>query len=431
MAGGNANYGNFDKLSKTSDYKNKYEEANAKFKELLNSTVNKLNSIYPYVENPKDEDINIWTLPRVKFLDFIDSGEQSIDTKLKNLELNDFLKSIYNRTEYLGKNFTLNELINNKINNTKSKSYKSDLVDLFGMQAFQQYYGTNVSSKILNKLKFPSKQIELAPFVTETSAWARLAVKISLQEAVKNGCSRIAWTTGEQQDEVNQKSEPTYHMFYGSPEKNELGTLGNIYHKASGNVPVEITSIDFGSGKNKKIQAVHSLPITNDMIEKTYQGMPMFSLGAPQTNAAVAPGSQTATPGQTVNNVGVTPNTAQVPALNAQQQGHINNIANSYRNLNPYTQISFQPFQPENKTILSNVNSFITRKTVASLGLGTEYLLAKESMVGYEANQKSELEKETKAALALLSSPKYADEPSMKGMTSETFESNIKNVIGD
>jgi hypothetical protein len=145
----------------------------------------------------------------------------------------------------------------------------------------------------------------------------------------------------------------------------------------------------------------------------------MFSFGAPQTNAAIAANPEGALPVQHIDNLGVTPNTAQVPALNAQQQGHINNIANSYRNLNPYTQISFQPFQPENKTILSNVNSFITRQTVASLGLGTEYILAKESMVGYEANQKSELEKETKVALALLSSPKYANEPSMKGMTVE------------
>lgn len=50
--------------------------------------------------------------------------------------------------------------------------------------------------KNLNRRKVPT-----APFVTDTNAWTKLALKVALKEAVKQGASKIAWTTGEQQNE--------------------------------------------------------------------------------------------------------------------------------------------------------------------------------------------------------------------------------------
>jgi len=43
--------------------------------------------------------------------------------------------------------------------------------------------------------------IPSAPFVTDTNAWTKLAFKVALKEAVKQGADKIAWTTGEQQAE--------------------------------------------------------------------------------------------------------------------------------------------------------------------------------------------------------------------------------------
>jgi len=40
-----------------------------------------------------------------------------------------------------------------------------------------------------------------APFVTDTNAWTKLGLKVALKEAVKQGADKIAWTTGEQQNE--------------------------------------------------------------------------------------------------------------------------------------------------------------------------------------------------------------------------------------
>lgn len=43
--------------------------------------------------------------------------------------------------------------------------------------------------------------IPQAPFVTDTNAWAKLGLKVALKEAVKQGATKIAWTTGEQQND--------------------------------------------------------------------------------------------------------------------------------------------------------------------------------------------------------------------------------------
>jgi ribosomal 50S subunit-recycling heat shock protein len=48
----------------------------------------------------------------------------------------------------------------------------------------------------LNRRKTPT-----APFVTDTNAWTKLAVKTAMREAAKQGVDKIAWTTGEQQNE--------------------------------------------------------------------------------------------------------------------------------------------------------------------------------------------------------------------------------------
>jgi ParB-like chromosome segregation protein Spo0J len=45
------------------------------------------------------------------------------------------------------------------------------------------------------------EQVPSAPFVTDTNAWTKLGLKVALKEAVKQGVDKIAWTTGEQQNE--------------------------------------------------------------------------------------------------------------------------------------------------------------------------------------------------------------------------------------
>jgi len=45
------------------------------------------------------------------------------------------------------------------------------------------------------------KSTPTAPFVTDTNSWTKLGLKVALKEAVKQGAEKIAWTTGEQQND--------------------------------------------------------------------------------------------------------------------------------------------------------------------------------------------------------------------------------------
>jgi translation initiation factor IF-1 len=64
--------------------------------------------------------------------------------------------------------------------------------------------GTNVNTRqeaerVAEKYKI--KGIAPAPFVTDTSTWVKLALKVALKEAIAQGAAKIAWTTGEQQND--------------------------------------------------------------------------------------------------------------------------------------------------------------------------------------------------------------------------------------
>jgi hypothetical protein len=53
-----------------------------------------------------------------------------------------------------------------------------------------------------------------APFVTDTNAWTKLGLKFALQEAVRRGADKIAWTTGEQQNERYDLSKQVDEIRY-------------------------------------------------------------------------------------------------------------------------------------------------------------------------------------------------------------------------
>jgi N12 class adenine-specific DNA methylase len=68
----------------------------------------------------------------------------------------------------------------------------------FLSEAENKWYDDYTSGK-LGSLK--EDAIPQAPFVTDTNAWTKLALKVALKEAVKQDADKIAWTTGEQQNE--------------------------------------------------------------------------------------------------------------------------------------------------------------------------------------------------------------------------------------
>jgi len=81
-----------------------------------------------------------------------------------------------------------------------------------------------------------------APFVTDTNAWVKLALKVALKEAVKQGATKIAWTTGEQQNERYDLSKQVKSIYY---RKNSDGTYIIQYLKLDG------TDGEFGDNINE------------------------------------------------------------------------------------------------------------------------------------------------------------------------------------
>ena len=58
------------------------------------------------------------------------------------------------------------------------------------------------ANKMLETLNKANESKPLTtPFVTDTNAWTKLGLKVALKEAVSQGVDKIAWTTGEQQNE--------------------------------------------------------------------------------------------------------------------------------------------------------------------------------------------------------------------------------------
>jgi len=54
---------------------------------------------------------------------------------------------------------------------------------------------------LLDDVRKATEGIEKAPYVTNTSSWVKLGLKVALKEAVQQGADRISWTTGQQQNE--------------------------------------------------------------------------------------------------------------------------------------------------------------------------------------------------------------------------------------
>ena len=78
-------------------------------------------------------------------------------------------------------------------------------------QVAKSYYDTAI-------LKTPT-----APFVMDTNAWVKLGLKTALKEAVAQGADKIAWTTGEQQNDRYDLSKQVEYIDYW---KNDNGTYG-------------------------------------------------------------------------------------------------------------------------------------------------------------------------------------------------------------
>jgi len=113
------------------------------------------------------------------------------------------------------------------------------------MEQFLSYI-KNMPHNELNEILggIPSfKNIPAAPFVTSTPAWVKLGFKVAIKEAVNQGATKIAWTTGEQQNERYDLSKSVDDIY--TSEYSDVW-VGSKYEKRK---DVEIT---LKGGETKK-----------------------------------------------------------------------------------------------------------------------------------------------------------------------------------
>ena len=70
-----------------------------------------------------------------------------------------------------------------------------------------------------------TREVPKAPFVTDTNAWTKLGLKIALREAVRQNADRLAWTTGEQQNERYDLSKTVSEVYFDWDNDRGLGVL--------------------------------------------------------------------------------------------------------------------------------------------------------------------------------------------------------------
>lgn len=82
-----------------------------------------------------------------------------------------------------------------------------------------------------------------APFVMDTNKWTKLALKYAMQHAVREGASKIAWTTGEQQNDRYSLSNVISSIFVDDPSFDAYPHLEEGYRHVDLFGPTTTTSL--------------------------------------------------------------------------------------------------------------------------------------------------------------------------------------------
>ena len=121
----------------------------------------------------------------------------------------------------------LQEIDEKIISNVESGNKDKSAYDLAQQKIKLQEKSESLKDKIF-KAKAPQ-----APFVTDTNAWTKLGLKVALKEAVKQGVDKIAWTTGEQQNDRYDLSNSVDGLEY-QPQRD--GKYDVFAHKGDNNI---------------------------------------------------------------------------------------------------------------------------------------------------------------------------------------------------
>jgi hypothetical protein len=103
-----------------------------------------------------------------------------------------------------------------------------------------------------------SERTPTAPFVTDTNSWVKLGLKTALKEAVAQGADKIAWTTGEQQNERYDLSKQVNKIDVEAIEEAEGVYFVDIELSSGNNENLEVENgiIREGNYKGQRLEDV-------------------------------------------------------------------------------------------------------------------------------------------------------------------------------
>jgi hypothetical protein len=129
------------------------------------------------------------------------------------------------------------EQLKNQLVEAENEYNKLDFINLKLSEVMNTPEAKKVE-ELREKINAEEKVIAPAPFVMDTNTWTKLGLKVALKEAVKQGADKIAWTTGEQQNERYDLSK--------SVKKIEWRRDGDSY-------TLSITGIDNNTGRPESV----------------------------------------------------------------------------------------------------------------------------------------------------------------------------------
>jgi hypothetical protein len=94
-------------------------------------------------------------------------------------------------------------------------------------------------------------EVPTAPFVTSTPSWVKLGIKTAIKEAINQGATKIAWTTGEQQNERYDLRKQVDDIGYSYNEKsNTYRIIGGKNGSAVFNTELKESELESNLGKD-------------------------------------------------------------------------------------------------------------------------------------------------------------------------------------
>ncbi len=231
--------------------------------------------------------INSKTLSKEQFLDYVKTLSQdeiASVTPLMKKKVGEFSSSHFDEKNILVhlRMNTRTDANGNKVlfleevqSDWGQKGKKEGFADQLTDTEKQEYYRlmsekgkrelSDVESKIYTKLNdksnsFHNKKTPQAPFVTDTNSWTKLGLKVALKEAVKQGADKIAWTTGEQQ---NDRYDLQKQVDFIDVFTNDDGTYHIIAVKGNNTISEE------KSLKENQLEGLLGKDLTKKIIEDT------------------------------------------------------------------------------------------------------------------------------------------------------------------